>query len=1339
MNYAGWFKKSTIFICLFLILFVAFPALAANDSICARVRIQIDQELTLERQAFDAHMRINNGLSTIALENVGVDVLFYDENGSSVLASSDPNNTAALFFIRLESMENIDDVSGTGTVAPSTSADIHWLIIPSVGASKGLEAGTLYYVGARLSYTANGQEQEINVAPDYIFVKPLPVLALDYFLPEDVYGDDAFTTEIEGPIPFTLGVRIKNNGGGWAANVAIDSAQPKIVDNDQGLLVNFMIVGSEVNGVSTNDSLLVSFGNIAPHTSGTARWEMECSLSGKFIDFQATISHADELGGELTSVIDTINTHVLLHDVLVDIGGRDDIRDFLAKDGTLLTVYESDSLETIVTDVSEDAAIQLVTSGADTHTYTLTVPVASGFAYLELPDPQLGQQVIAEVVRSDGKIINLNNAWLSKRRDDNQAWQYLFNLFDANPTGSYTIVLQEPGARPQPPVLEFIPNRNGVEDRQVSFIVEASDPNGTTPVLSAAPLPPGATFVDQGDGTAIFDWTPMVGQAGRYSIRYTASDGVLQSTRRAVLTICNIDDSDCDGMNDQWELDHFGTLDRDGTGDYDGDGISDLDEYLNGTDPTETQNAPSVPVINAPLVDEIVPALQPELSVLCSTDADGDILTYEFEVYSDSGYTTLVANDSNVQESGLIAPWIVPEELAENQIYYWRVRAFDGTAYSFWTHGRFLVSETNEAPCPVELLTPENLWHADSIRPTLVSGFSTDPENDSLTYTFAVYADQTLNSLITSGQGTVDENSGMVSWQVNADLTNGSLYYWQVTVEDADQNTITSNAFSFTVDTVNQTPPVPEIDSPAVGSEVNTTSLVLSVISVTDPDGDDVTYDFEMDVLKDFSSESLIRSSPDEITILDGTVQWQHENLIDSTVYYWRARSRDSVSASQWVCGQFFVNTYNDEPNTPVLKNPGNLSWTDQLLPVLSVHPAEEPDNDTVEMIVEVYTDEDLTDLIFEGSSEDLSLTVSQELENASWYYWRARLMDAHGVEGEWSAVQSFFVKEDANNDPPTITLTTPEADTVITVDGSDTVFSISWEDTDTDSNAQISLYYDTDTSDVDGILITSGILEDPDGTDDTYEWNLSGVAGGTYYLYALISDGSSSVVDHAAGAIHINYPPLAPSSPAPSDAETGISVDLSLSWTGGDPDADDMVTYTVQYKPENGEFAVCEACEDILGTKCKLPLLSYDTTYLWQVLATDGYEQTTLGSVWQFTTFTGIEDADDDDLSNELEIDYGTDPFDPDTDKDGYYDGEEVYADTDPLDAGSRPSYPPRYGDINQDGDIDGEDLASLISVLHLTSSDDGFNTRADFNSDGVIDELDVELFTRVYGYLLP
>lgn len=284
-------------------------AVRAQDSLCAEVSIEIRQELTLERQAFDAHMRINNGLPHIPLEDVEVVVNFADADGNPVIATSDPNNTNALFFIEVDALYNISDVNGTGMVQSSTSADIHWLIIPSPGAGGITAQGERYFVGAQLTYTLSGEEQVLDVTPDSIFVKSLPLLVLDYFLQTDVYGDDPFTTPIEPPEPFSLGVRVNNIGYGVARSLKIDSGVPKITENELGLLIGFSIIGSEVDGNPATDSLLVDFGDIDPSTAGVARWIMETTLSGRFTEFTAEFSHSDELGGELTSLIDAVNTH----------------------------------------------------------------------------------------------------------------------------------------------------------------------------------------------------------------------------------------------------------------------------------------------------------------------------------------------------------------------------------------------------------------------------------------------------------------------------------------------------------------------------------------------------------------------------------------------------------------------------------------------------------------------------------------------------------------------------------------------------------------------------------------------------------------------------------------------------------------------------------------------------------------------------------------------------------------------------------------------------------------------------------------------------------------------
>src|SRR5690606_23488148 len=106
--------------------------------------------------------------------------------------------------------------------------------------------GTLYYVGAEISYRYGNEQDSVTVAPDTIVVKPMPELVLDYFLTEEVIADDPFTTLIEPPVPYTLGMRAVNNGAGTARDFRISSSQPRIVENEQGLAIAFEILGSFV-------------------------------------------------------------------------------------------------------------------------------------------------------------------------------------------------------------------------------------------------------------------------------------------------------------------------------------------------------------------------------------------------------------------------------------------------------------------------------------------------------------------------------------------------------------------------------------------------------------------------------------------------------------------------------------------------------------------------------------------------------------------------------------------------------------------------------------------------------------------------------------------------------------------------------------------------------------------------------------------------------------------------------------------------------------------------------------------------------------------------------------
>ncbi|MCK5039123.1 MAG: hypothetical protein KAS16_08500 [Thermoplasmata archaeon] len=53
-----------------------------------------------------------------------------------------------------------------------------------------------------------------------------------------------------------------------------------------------------------------------------------------------------------------------------------------------------------------------------------------------------------------------------------------------------------------------------------------------------------------------------------------------------------LSDSDGDGLPDNWEMDNFGDLLNDGIQDPDGDGISNMEEFLEDTDPNVDDNTP---------------------------------------------------------------------------------------------------------------------------------------------------------------------------------------------------------------------------------------------------------------------------------------------------------------------------------------------------------------------------------------------------------------------------------------------------------------------------------------------------------------------------------------------------------------------------------------------------------------------------------------------------------------------------------------------------------------------------------------------------------------------------
>ncbi|CAB1062259.1 Unclassified head protein [Olavius sp. associated proteobacterium Delta 1] len=146
-------------------------------------------------------------------------------------------------------------------------------------------------------------------------------------------------------------------------------------------------------------------------------------------------------------------------------------------------------------------------------------------------------------------------------------------------------------------------------------------------------------------------------------------------------------------------------------------------------------------------------------------------------------------------------------------------------------------------------------------------------------------------------------------------------------------------------------------------------------------------------------------------------------------------------------------------------------------------------------------------------------------------------------------------------NSPPSVTVVQPDG----VDDSADAGFTIQWIDDDPDDDATVALYYDVDNSGADGTLIAAGLSEDADAVgDDEYIWDTSGIADGTFYVYAVIDDGvNDPVVDYSEGMVAIEHGP-------PSVAEIKL--------TAGDAGEYDYFGYSVSVA---GDFAVVGAYGD--------------------------------------------------------------------------------------------------------------------------------------------------------------
>lgn len=116
-------------------------------------------------------------------------------------------------------------------------------------------------------------------------------------------------------------------------------------------------------------------------------------------------------------------------------------------------------------------------------------------------------------------------------------------------------------------------------------------------------------------------------------------------------------------------------------------------------------------------------------------------------------------------------------ELGDGETYYFRVRVNDGANWSNWYYGHI---KMNSCPTVPTGLSPDNMQEIESNPPSLSHTNAEDNEGDALTYSYELYDDSLLSSLVAQAAEYPQETGGTTVWEVPSALPDGEDYFWRV-------------------------------------------------------------------------------------------------------------------------------------------------------------------------------------------------------------------------------------------------------------------------------------------------------------------------------------------------------------------------------------------------------------------------------------------------------------------------------------------------------------------------------------------------------------------------------
>ncbi len=424
-----------------------------------------------------------------------------------------------------------------------------------------------------------------------------------------------------------------------------------------------------------------------------------------------------------------------------------------------------------------------------------------------------------------------------------------------------------------------------------------------------------------------------------------------------------------------------------------------------------SNDPPTTPAPLRPLGGVDVATAQPELSAKGGLDPEAEAVSHRFEIdRSPSFDTASLQSVDGLFAAGEEVRWTPPTPLAENEVYFWRVRGSDGAASSGWSEtASFRVDTSNEAPSVPRPESPIEGAFVASSTPTLVVVNASDPEADALRYDFEVYEAESLVARVEA----LREGESRTAWTVSPRLEEDRAYRFRARARDSELASEWSPPQSFLVNVRNSPPSAPSLGSPPEGSLVSALPVTLEVGNAVDLDGDTLSYRFE--VYEDPNLANLVEASG-AIPESSSRTSWQITAALEENHhYYWRARASDGEDGPWMPTARFRFSLASEAPTSPVLLAPEDGAVVGEARPLLVLESAVDPDGDLVLYVFEVE-DEGGALVTASPPTEETSFRLPFDLDENGTYFWRASATDgvfttpSHG---------RFSFRVDAVEEPP--------------------------------------------------------------------------------------------------------------------------------------------------------------------------------------------------------------------------------------------------------------------------------------------------------------------------------